>query len=594
MNKLSSFGIVLAILFGINALAPAAALAVDVQADSVGLYLPGSELNALNAKPTFIGATSQKLFFHSNGELFAYDKQTTALVKISQGYTVLIENAPFGIIGDRLFFNAYEANAGQELYVSDGTAQGTSLFRDILPGSAQSRPKAFKSFGNLLIFATLDAANKVELWRTDGNPDPTHTFKITNLASLSSNRMAIAGSFLFFEATGEGKDSNGNWKTNAVWRTDGSTASEVTTFASINGGGLASFQGKIYFNGLTSSQGNELWRTDGILTEIAVDINPTSANSSWSLPSYLTVLGNALYFSADDGVHGQELMKFDGTSVTLVKDELLGLSASSPWHLTAFNGKLYYSAVDANNSRELYSSDGTEAGTGLLMDVLPGVSVCNQMYDMFCGPSYVPRQLSSDPNLFTEFDGKLLFAATGVNRSGKLWAITPPLSSPTSSSPEPSTSTTPAPSDNTQISPPAAVFDFAAQPRVAARGGELTLTGQNMDGINLVRFGEADAEIVERTNLYIKVRSPKLVAGIHNIYVSGSTGSLTWQDALTVAKSPVALECKAGHTARVSKRSAIIKATKLCAGLLVKYPELTTSIRVVSSKSATLKANYFF
>jgi hypothetical protein len=115
-----------------------------------------------------------------------------------------------------------------------------------------------------------------------------------------------------------------------------------------------------------------------------------------------------------------------------------------------------------------------------------------------------------------------------------------------------------------------------------------------MDGINLVRFGDSDAEIVERTNLYIKVRSPKLLAGIHNIYVSGSTGSLIWQDALTVAKSPVALECKAGHTARVSKRSAIIKATKLCAELLVKYPELTTSIRVVSSKSATLKANYFF
>ena len=587
VNKLSGLAVALAFLLGANAVGVAPAVAADAQTDSVGLYLPGSELNALNAKPAFIGATSQKLFSLAGDTLISYDRQTGLTTEILHGYRIPDWQLPFATLNGRLFFNAYEPGFGQEVYVSDGTTAGTSLFKDILTGSAESQPSNFTKFGNLLIFSTKNLANNAyELWRTDGDPDPTHTFKITNLASLSSNRTAILGSFLYFEATGEGKDSNGNWKTNAVWRTDGSTASEVTTFASINGGGLASFQGKIYFNGLTSAQGNELWRTDGTLTELAVDINPTAANSSWSEPSYLTVLGDALYFSANDGLHGQELMKFDGTSVTLVKDELVGLSESRPWNITAFNGKLYYSALDATNSLELYSSDGTEAGTGLLMDVLPGVSVCNEMWHE-CGPMFTPTSLQSDPRLFTEFDGKLLFAASGANGSGNLWAITPPIVTPAS----------PAPSDNAQISPPAppaAVFDFAAQPRVAARGGELTLTGQNMDGINLVRFGELDAEIVERTNLYIKVRSPKLVAGIHNIYVSGSTGSLTWQDALTVAQSPVALECKAGHTARVSKRSAIIKATKLCAELLVKYPELTTSIRVVSSKSATLKANYFF
>lgn len=585
MNKLSSFGIVLSILFGLNALTPASALAVDVQADSVGLYLPGSELNALNAKPTFIGATSQKLFFHSNGDLFAYDKQTGALVKISLGLTLPWEAVSFGIIGNSLFFSAAEPGTGQELYVSDGTTQGTALFRDILPGSSESKPSSFMNFGNLLIFSTLNAANTAyEIWRTDGNPDSAHTFKIRDMTNLGRSASAILDGHLYFEAA---SDSGAL----TIWRTNGTTASQVVQLTIHEGPALEAFEGWVYFNAPTPTQGNELWRTNGTITEIAFDINPTTADTSWSKPKDFEVMGNMLYFSANDGVHGRELMKFDGTSVTLVKDELLGLSASSPSNLTAFNGKLYYSAEDASGARELYSSDGTEAGTGLLMDVLPGVSVCNQMYDMFCGPSYVPRQLSSDPNLFTEFDGKLLFAASGANGSGNLWAITPPIVTP------PSNPTTPAPSDNAQISPPsppAAVFDFAAQPRVAARGGELTLTGQNMDGINRVKFGEADAEIVERTNLYIKVRSPKLVAGIHNIYVSGSAGSLTWQDALTVAQSPVALECKAGHTARVSKRSAIIKATKLCAGLLVKYPELTTSIRVVSSKSATLKANYFF
>ena len=51
-----------------------------------------------------------------------------------------------------------------------------------------------------------------------------------------------------------------------------------------------------------------------------------------SSPSYLTVVGNTLYFRADDGINGRELWKSDGTvsGTVMVKDIYSGSDGSSP------------------------------------------------------------------------------------------------------------------------------------------------------------------------------------------------------------------------------------------------------------------------
>jgi ELWxxDGT repeat protein len=52
--------------------------------------------------------------------------------------------------------------------------------------------------------------------------------------------------------------------------------------------------------------GAELWKTDGTEegTVLALDLVP---GPTGSLPWNLTVLGNRFVFSAEDGVHGDEL-----------------------------------------------------------------------------------------------------------------------------------------------------------------------------------------------------------------------------------------------------------------------------------------------
>lgn len=46
-------------------------------------------------------------------------------------------------IGDRLFFNADDGVHGQELWVSDGSGQGTYMVLDLVPGSDGSVPQWF-------------------------------------------------------------------------------------------------------------------------------------------------------------------------------------------------------------------------------------------------------------------------------------------------------------------------------------------------------------------------------------------------------------------------------------------------------------------
>jgi ELWxxDGT repeat protein len=111
--------------------------------------------------------------------------------------------------------------------------------------------------------------------------------------------------------------------------------------------------------------------TPSLTPQMVLDIHPgiTSSNLSG-----MVAIGSTTYFSADDGVHGRELWKSDGTAAgtILVKDIVsYGLIGSNPGRLTNVNGTQFFTAEDANGY-ELWKSDGTAAGTTLVKDIYPG------------------------------------------------------------------------------------------------------------------------------------------------------------------------------------------------------------------------------
>lgn len=77
------------------------------------------------------------------------------------------------VIGNLFFFTEESPENGVELWVSDGTAEGTHLVHDIRPGPASSMPSGFTVIGERLYFSADDGEHGREPWSTDGTEEGT-------------------------------------------------------------------------------------------------------------------------------------------------------------------------------------------------------------------------------------------------------------------------------------------------------------------------------------------------------------------------------------------------------------------------------------
>ncbi|MDA8749904.1 thrombospondin type 3 repeat-containing protein [Candidatus Poseidonia alphae] len=139
----------------------------------------------------------------------------------------------------------------------------------------------------------------------------------------------------------------------------------------------------LYFFADDGINGTELWKSDGTDagTIMVKDINPAgssrwghchNSNSPWTNP---VATGAMIYFWANDGTHGYELWKSDGTEIgtVIVKDITSGTNGSFDGSdLVIFGNTLYFSAMNdtarnmalpPTNFPDLWKSDGTEIGT---------------------------------------------------------------------------------------------------------------------------------------------------------------------------------------------------------------------------------------
>jgi ELWxxDGT repeat protein len=104
--------------------------------------------------------------------------------------------------GDRLFFVAEDAGRGAELWVTDGTPQGTRPVFDVWPGPESSRIADLTADGNRVFFSANDGEHGRELWMSDGTAAGTRMVWDLNPGGFSSSpsQLATSGDDLFFAA----------------------------------------------------------------------------------------------------------------------------------------------------------------------------------------------------------------------------------------------------------------------------------------------------------------------------------------------------------------------------------------------------------
>ena len=167
------------------------------------------------------------------------------------------------------------------MWKTDGTAAGTVMVADILPGSAGSNPTFF--FGSTalgLMFFQADGGQGSELWATDGTAAGTRLVKDINPST---------GSFP----------------------------------------ALVGYGGAVYF-AATSDLGRQLWRTDGTAAG-TFPVDPVSPGMVNIFPDQIMSVGGVLLYVASDGVSGYELWRSDGTAegTYVLKDISPGSTSTS-------------------------------------------------------------------------------------------------------------------------------------------------------------------------------------------------------------------------------------------------------------------------
>jgi uncharacterized repeat protein (TIGR01451 family) len=290
------------------------------------------------------------------------------------------ENPIFlGSAGSTLFFKAEDFAHGRELWKTDGTLAGTSLVKDLVPGSPDSFSPGLSSpweknaavGGRLFFSATAQSGDAGGLWVTDGTE--AGTYRVNDLVPGSSwsnpqSLTARGGDVVFFASTPAGGGE--------LWRTDGTADGTVR----LRAGGLPSLAshprlalrgGEVFFQGIDEA-GAEPWKTDGTPagTVRVADVNPGPGDAyAWFLIPGAPA-GSGLLFSAAEPAHGNELWTTDGTAAgtTLLADLSPGaVSSSVSPGILAEDGRSFFGlAPDGEADWALWVSDGTAAGTQLV------------------------------------------------------------------------------------------------------------------------------------------------------------------------------------------------------------------------------------
>lgn len=362
---------------------------------------------------------------------------------------------------NKLYFYAYNKTDGQQLWVVD-TSDNAQILKKMSP---LSNPGILQMWGDMgittgnlieecngkLYFCASDGNDGPELWEYDGITPPKMTKNINtatapiNDAGSQPTWLTAIGKKLYFAAT---TDTGGRelWEYNTV----SNAARAIFALPGIAGSdasNLMVYNDKLYFNGIKQMHVYDPI-TDNVLN---IDIVPTTQNSDPRRGDAYRY--SALFYSANDGVYGEELYKCDlGNMSSRLTDINPGNNSalySGIKSITIYKDGVYFAAHTSNTAAYyLYKYDTNTKKAAMVDPKCYGVSFMIECqgklmfrafdsthgielweYDGVAAPHMIvdvnPGKKDGFPTWMTEFNGGIYFAAQNDTSGYELHKYTP-------------------------------------------------------------------------------------------------------------------------------------------------------------------------
>jgi ELWxxDGT repeat protein len=255
---------------------------------------PTGESNVFRAQPREMTVLGRRVFFTASDGEHGFELWVSDGTEGGTGMLADVDRrasrhrnrsgpASLTAAGDRLFFVADDGIHGRELWVSDGTADGTTMVHEIAPGRRSARVEQLAAFGDRVVFSATDGTHGKEPWSSDGTSDGT--VRLADIADGDRSSLpyqpVVIGDRVVFTAHDADKQAE-------LWITDGSASGTrlVKEFPSDTPCGVAPVAA---IGGIAFLRGCTLWETDGTARgTIKVDGGPH--------PSFeFGVLGDVLF-----------------------------------------------------------------------------------------------------------------------------------------------------------------------------------------------------------------------------------------------------------------------------------------------------------
>lgn len=208
------------------------------------------------------------------------------------------------VLGEELAFVADDRLHGAELWMTDGTADGTRLVADICEGSCGSSPFLLGALEGELLFAAFQEATGFELWATDGTGGGTRL--VTELCPGDCSGFLRAGWMGSFDP-----------RRSAV------------------------LESELYFSGYDEVRGEELWATDGTAmgTRLVGDL---CEDLCFSSPRSFVSYGDEIWFTASEQEGVRRVWRVSASAGPSIVPDLCGTKSLAAKEPLVHDDRLYW------------------------------------------------------------------------------------------------------------------------------------------------------------------------------------------------------------------------------------------------------------